>query len=305
MQGLNEGYAHRRFKLPHPVDLGLTLGPLRHGRGDATIRIASSEALRATRTPHGPASQRIVTSGCGVEVEAWGPGAKWLAGAAPDLLGADEDRSAFEPHDEVVRDLDRRMRGLRVGRSGAVLECLVPTVLEQKVQGVAARASYRRLVYLHGEAAPGPSGLRLPPSPEVLAGLPSHIWHPLGVERRRASIVRGACLRAKRLEEATSFTAADAYRRLTALPGIGDWTAAIVLSIAQGDSDAVPTGDFHLPNRVAWVLAGEPRASDERMLELLEPYRGQRGRVVRLIEAGGPAAPRYGPRLALNPIEHY
>ena len=49
---------------------------------------------------------------------------------------------------------------------------------------------------------------------------------------------------------------------------------------------------------VAWALAGEPRGTDERMLELLEPYRGQRGRVVRLLELAGIAAPRYGPRLA-------
>jgi 3-methyladenine DNA glycosylase/8-oxoguanine DNA glycosylase len=305
VQGLNGGYAQRRLRFPHPVDLSLTLGPLRHGRGDPTIRIDRTEAARATRTPHGPASQRIHSSGCDVEVEAWGPGARWLVAAASDLLGLDDDRSGFEPHHEVVRHLDKRMSGLRLGRSSAVIECLVPTILEQKVQSVAAHASYRRLVYLRGEEAPGPLRLRLPPAPEALAGLASHTWHPLGVERRRAAIVRGACLRAKRLEETISSPAADAYRRLTALPGIGDWTAAIVLSVARGDPDAVPTGDFHLPNRVAWVLAGEPRADDERMLELLEPYRGHRGRVVRLIEAGGPAPPRYGPRLALNPIEHY
>jgi hypothetical protein len=57
-------------------------------------------------------------------------------------------------------------------------------------------------------------------------------------------------------------------------------------------------GDFHLPNLVAWALAGEPRADDVRMLELLEPYRGQRGRVQRLLEASGMQAPRYGPRMA-------
>ena len=57
-------------------------------------------------------------------------------------------------------------------------------------------------------------------------------------------------------------------------------------------------GDAHLPNLVAWALAGEPRGTDERMLELLEPYRGQRGRVLRLLELCGIRAPRYGPRVA-------
>ena len=94
----------------------------------------------------------------------------------------------------------------------------------------------------------------------------------------------------------------DARRRLRAIPGVGVWTAAEVAHVALGDPDAVSIGDYHLPHVVAWVLAGEPRATDERMLELLEPYRGQRGRVVRLIEASGAAAPRYGPRLPLRRI---
>jgi hypothetical protein len=60
----------------------------------------------------------------------------------------------------------------------------------------------------------------------------------------------------------------------------------------------VSVGDFHIPNLVSWALAGEPRGSDARMLELLEPYRGRRALVVRLLELSGMRAPRYGPRLA-------
>ena len=92
----------------------------------------------------------------------------------------------------------------------------------------------------------------------------------------------------------------DAERRLRAMPGIGAWTAAEAIRCALGDPDAVSVGDYHLKHLVAWVLAGEPRATDERMLELLEPYRGQRGRVVRLLEASGMGAPRYGPRRPLR-----
>jgi hypothetical protein len=53
---------------------------------------------------------------------------------------------------------------------------------------------------------------------------------------------------------------------------------------------------------VSFALAGEPRADDDRMLELLEPYRGQRARVVRLLEAGAPTAPRRAPRAQLRDI---
>jgi hypothetical protein len=67
----------------------------------------------------------------------------------------------------------------------------------------------------------------------------------------------------------------------------------------------VSVGDYHLPHLVCWALAGEPRGTDERMLELLEPYRGQRGRVALLIEHGGLQQPRRAPRMRLRSIATY
>jgi 3-methyladenine DNA glycosylase/8-oxoguanine DNA glycosylase len=104
--------------------------------------------------------------------------------------------------------------------------------------------------------------------------------------------------RACRLEECTSMPIADAYTRLQAFPGIGPWTAAEVALVALGDPDAVSVGDFHLKNGVCWALAGEPRGTDERMLELLEPWRGNRARVIRLLGLGIGGAPRFGPRMS-------
>jgi 3-methyladenine DNA glycosylase/8-oxoguanine DNA glycosylase len=72
--------------------------------------------------------------------------------------------------------------------------------------------------------------------------------------------------------------------------------------VALGDADAVSVGDYHLPNTVAFALAGEARADDERMLELLAPFAGHRGRVVRLIEGSGITAPRRGPRMRLRAV---
>ena len=81
------------------------------------------------------------------------------------------------------------------------------------------------------------------------------------------------------------------------MPGIGPWTAAEVMVRVLGDPDAVSVGDFHLPHLVSWALAGEARGTDERMLELLEPFRGQRARVIRLLELSG------NPRTALRPAD--
>ncbi len=236
-------------------------------------------------------------------MRAWGPGAAWAIEAFPSLVGADDDEAGFAPHHPVVAELRRRLAGLRLCRTAAVAEALVPSIIEQKVVGLEARRSYVALVRALGEPAPGPGpGLLLPPSPEVLARTPAHAFHRFGIERRRADAVRLSASYAHRLDEAAGLPRPEAYARMTALPGVGPWTAAEVGMVALGDPDAVSVGDYHLPNHVAYALAGEPRADDARMLELLEPYRGHRGRVVRLIMAGGPAPPRYGPRLPLNPI---
>jgi 3-methyladenine DNA glycosylase/8-oxoguanine DNA glycosylase len=75
-----------------------------------------------------------------------------------------------------------------------------------------------------------------------------------------------------------------------------------VLGPGLGDPDAVPVGDFHYPNIVAWNLAGEARADDARMLALLAPYQGQRGRVLHAVTYAGASPPAFGPKVRLLPV---
>lgn len=289
------------YRPPEPFDLALTLGLLRRGAGDPTMWLVPGEVRRATRTPEGPAALRLRHRGGEIAVEAWGPGGEWAAAHAPALLGEGDRACDFRPAG-LVAELHRRHAGLRFPRSLAVFEATVPSVLEQKVQGVAARRSYAGLVRLLGEPAPGPPGLLLPPSPESVAKVPYWELHKLEVEAKRTLTLRRAALSARRLEEATGMAPEAARGRLQALPGIGPWTAAEVAARALGDADAVSVGDYHLPRLAAWALAGESHGTDERMLELLEPYRGNRGRVLRLLELSGLSAPRRGPRQALRAI---
>ena len=301
------GVVSRTFGLRRPLHLGLTLGPLRRGRSDPSMRIGPGGVWRATRTPEGPVTTRVSVADGIVTMQAWGPGAEWSAAALPALVGEDDDEAGFEPREPVVARLRKRLPGLRIGRSGAVVEALVPTIIEQKVVGLEAKKSYAGLVRALGEPAPAAEvedapRLILPPDAARLAATPSYQFHRFGIERRRADTIRRACSYAGRLEEAAAMAPDDAKRRLTALPGIGPWTAAEVALLAMGDPDAVSVGDYHLPHQVAWALAGEARADDARMLELLEPYRGHRGRVIRLILAGAPKPPRFGPRMPMRSI---
>jgi len=291
-----------RLRPSWTVDAALSLAPLRHGAGDPTIRFEPGVIWRATRTPVGPATVRLGTVRDGYRVTAWGPGRDWAISALPRLLGSDDRPESFEPGRGLVRELHRRMAGLRFGRSDAVFESLLPAILEQKVTGREARRAYRGIIRTLGERAPGPGGLWLAPSPERLRDLPYFELHRFGVEARRAVTIRRAAERAAWLEAATRLPPELAVARLSSLPGIGPWTAAETARTALGDADAVSVGDYHLPDVVCWALAGEPRGDDARMLELLEPFRGHRGRVQRLLEAAGIQPPRYGPRMPARSI---
>lgn len=294
----------RTVDLPGPVHLGRLLGPLRLGRSDRTMSLNATEAWRSFHSPAGPATLHLRVADGRIVAEAWGDGAEWALEQTPALVGNLDDPGAFDPIDVRIATLWRRAGGVRLGASGLVADVLVPTILSQKVTGLEAKRAWSKLVWRHGEPAPGPNDqLRLPPSPQRIAAMAYYEWHPLGVERKRADIIQRACSRIDRLQEAATMDREDAERRLTALPGLGPWTSAIIRRLAFGDPDAVEVYDFHLPNLVAWNLAGEDRADDERMLELLEPWRGQRGRMIRLLELAGQAAPRYGPRMEARRVE--
>jgi 3-methyladenine DNA glycosylase/8-oxoguanine DNA glycosylase len=236
-----------------------------------------------------------------VTATAWGPGASWLLAAVPGLLGSEDQPGAFDPPVPLLRELSRRHPGMRVGRSGRVLEALVPAVLEQKVVGAEAWRAWRLLLLRFGDPAPGPApdGMRVFPPARTWLRIPSWEWHRAGVEGVRARTVLGAARVARRLEEIVAMAPADADRMLRVLPGIGQWTSAEVRQRACGDPDAVSVGDYNLPAAVGWALAGR-KVDDAGMLELLAPYAGHRYRVTRLVELSGLRPPRRGPRLAVR-----
>ncbi|MFJ2719305.1 DNA-3-methyladenine glycosylase family protein [Streptomyces sp. NPDC087437] len=288
-----------------PLELGLVLGPLRRGQGDPTFRaMPDGSVWRTGRTPLGPGTLRVSAHGETVRGDAWGPGAEWLLEQLPELLGAVDDPSAFVPRHRLLALTRHRRPGLRLTRTGLVLESLIPSVLEQKVTTVEAYAAWRMLVRAYGEPAPGPAPGRMyvMPAPRTWALIPSWEWHRAGVDDKRASTVLRAVRVAARLEEAARMPPERARERLELVPGIGPWTSAETVQRSHGAADAVTVGDLHLPGIVGWALAGDRNADDAEMLRLLEPYAGQRHRAARLILLSGRVPPRRAPRMPKGDI---
>ncbi|MFV0407458.1 MAG: DNA-3-methyladenine glycosylase family protein [Propioniciclava sp.] len=285
---------------PCPVDQ--VWSSWRRGAGDPTYRIIQGAHWRALATPEGSVTLTVEPrprDGL-VQAAAWGPGSAWTLEQLPELLGAADDPSSFTPHHDRLVAAARARPHWRISRGPTVWAAVVPAILEQKVTGQEAFAAYRRLVRRFGKIAPGPGAavdLWLPPTADELRQIPSWAWLQLPVDQARSSTLLRVAAVAPALERTRQMSLDEADRRLRSVPGIGVWTSAEVRSRAHGDPDAVSFGDYHVARNIGWALTGAV-LDDDGLLALLEPYRGHRYRVQRLVEMAGLAAPRHGARLA-------
>ncbi|WP_040160205.1 DNA-3-methyladenine glycosylase family protein [Nigerium massiliense] len=293
----------RDWRPTWPCPVGQVWAHWRRGSGDPTYRVDDAgRHWRGLRTPCGPATLLVherPAEGL-VRAKAWGEGAAWALENLPAMLGAGDDLTGFEPRHAALAQAAHRKPHWRVGTGGCVLDALVPAIIEQKVTGQEAFSGFRRLVYRFGEPAPGPTEqvrLFVQPDAAALRRIASWDWLQLGIDGARSATVLRAARVADALDRTIGLPHDEADRRLRSLPGIGIWTSAETRCRAHGDPDAVAFGDYHVARNIGWALIGV-ELDDDGLAELLEPYRGHRYRVQRLLELTGQNHPRHGARMA-------
>jgi DNA-3-methyladenine glycosylase II len=133
-------------------------------------------------------------------------------------------------------------------------------ILGQQVSIEAADAMYARLVGLVGL-----------PTPETLLSLDDDTMRLCGFTAMKASYARGfaeTMLDGFDLAAVATMEAEDAIATLTALRGIGRWTAECYLLFCEGRRDVFPAGDLAL--RVGWQeIAGLAQPPTEAELRII------------------------------------
>ncbi len=266
------------------VDYRLTFAPLAMLAGDPTIRLERNAMTRSTITPEGPGAiqARWQPDSGEVILTAWGDGASWLLDNGSDLLGASDDATSFAPTDPIVRRLWARFRGDRVARTGTLWHDIAWIIVQQRVHRRDAAMQWRTLVQGMGTPIDGVEGLLAPPDSARVARTHPTEFRRYGIDSQRAQALVNVAVVATRLQSFVDGPVEEARSPLISISGIGPWTVSCLSAFTWGDPDTVIVGDSGIPSLLSSTLVGERRANDERMLELLEPYRPHRYRILKL-----------------------
>jgi AraC family transcriptional regulator, regulatory protein of adaptative response / DNA-3-methyladenine glycosylase II len=198
-----------------------------------------------------------------------------------DLDADPAEITAALGRDRRIRSLLRETPGVRVPGAWDPFESGVRAILGQQVSVTAATTIAGRVVEKYGRAVPGLEAMGLThcfPDPNMLA---TADLGDVGLTGARAAAVRAfaAAVAAGRLNLDRSMPLDRLVGGLTALPGVGDWTAQY-LALRLGERDAFPCSDLGL--RRALARNGSMPAARE-VESKAEPWRPWRGYAAMLL----------------------
>jgi DNA-3-methyladenine glycosylase II len=168
------------------------------------------------------------------------------------IFGLDADLPGFyrmAKSDAVLTDLITSLYGMRPTLAPGGLEMLVGSIVAQQVNLTFAFALRARLVRRYGVAVRvGGDTVYAFPEARALAGLRVATLRALQFSTRKAEYIRDVAraIAAGRLDLTALAGApnAEVIERLTALRGLGRWTADWYLARCLGRGDACPAGDL-------------------------------------------------------------
>jgi DNA-3-methyladenine glycosylase II len=233
------------LRLPQPYDFELSTGRYR-AFGPDLANVWHDGALY--RVVDGR-EVRIASAAGGIEVQ---PLDDEISLVVLHLLGAPFELDpfyGFAALDPVLGRLAERLRGLRPPLAPTPFESLVTSITAQQVSLFAAFAIRNRLIRRFG--APAGEHAVAFPTRAALAAAEEDELVALGFSRRKAAYVVGLARSDLDLDSLAALPDGEIKARLTALPGIGEWTADWFLARHLARPQVWPAGDLGLRKAVS------------------------------------------------------
>jgi len=180
--------------------------------------------------------------------------------------------------------LDPRLETVR-GKAGAVplrlsepgFGSLASIIVSQQVSRASADAIFGRLTRLLD-----------PLTPEAVLAAAETVFREAGLSRpKQRGLLAAAHAAAGGLDlhHLCSLDAGEAIAALTAVPGIGPWTAECYLLFSAGHPDVFPARDVALQSAVGHALDIDPRPPEKALIRIAESWAPWRGVASRLFWA--------------------
>lgn len=180
--------------------------------------------------------------------------------------------------DGMLSGLLETLRGVRIIGVHDLFEALSWAIVGQQINLPFAYTLKQRLVENYGEAMEYDGRVWWQfPTPEIIAGLKVETLRGLALTTKKSEYLMGVAeeIGSGRLRKEDLLDDVDhAYRRLTALRGIGPWAANYVLMRCLRYTKAFPVGDVGLQNAVKKQLGMDRKPTEKELLELAENWKG-------------------------------
>ncbi len=239
------------LSLPAPFDFSLTTERFRRF-GEDPANAWQDSALHRVLAGR---EVRLEERGTGVDVD---PGKPELAEPVRRYLGGPFDLVAFgefaRETDSMLADLVKKLHGLRPALIPDPFEMLVTSISAQQVSLHASTAIRARLIKRFGRSHDQAYEF---PSRERVAELSDTELRDVGFSSRKADYILALARSELDFESLAALPDEDVAASLTALPGIGAWTAEWFLARHLGRPDVWPAGDLGLRQAVSTLYQDE------------------------------------------------
>jgi 3-methyladenine DNA glycosylase/8-oxoguanine DNA glycosylase len=290
-------------KVAHKVAARLTLPTLAPFHLEATVRVLQRRPSNPVDVWEQDRYLRVLTLPEGlalVEVENCGtidePDVRFLirggnvssatrqaaCGVLRKILGLDVDPQPLRylmEAERAFRATALALRGMRPPRFAGLFEAFASIVPFQQLSLEAGVAIVARIVAKFGQHLEY-DGRRIYafPAAQAIAGARLEALRACGLSARKAQTLRDLARvvhsGALTEEQLSSMSTHEALLTLTALPGIGPWSAELVLLRGLGRTDVFPPGDVGAARGLRALIRAGPHASLTRVIERFGEHRG-------------------------------
>ena len=208
------------------------------------------------------------------------------------MLGIGQELAPFYALAEscpVLSGLVGRFRGLHLPCTATLFEGLALAVLGQQISASVARMMRISLIERFGARVEFDGKVYYAfPRPEAILEASLDELRGLKLTQRKAEYVRGiaAAALAPGWGELDGLPDGEIVRRLTALRGVGEWTAQWALVRGLARPDGLPLGDLALRRGVSRLWRGGATVTDAEVAELAESWRPWRSYATAYLFAG-------------------